>query len=115
MIDIIEGVFKESGTPFVKVFKAPYWQMSKEFEQVLYERGYTVAIDRNNPLFYTPALKYVWNWSIDEPISDYPIIKAHGHMHETKNGLDTCLPNLLKIPTDVEFQTIGEYLNEKSK
>jgi hypothetical protein len=113
MIDIIETVFKESETPFVKVFKAPHWQMSKEFEQVLYERGYTIAIDRNNPVSHTDAPKYIWNWSTDEPISDYPIIKAHGHMYETNNGLDTCLSNLLKIPTDVIFQTVGEYLNEK--
>jgi len=116
MIDTIEMVFRESKTPFIKVFKAPHWEMSKEFEEVLHERGYTIAIDRNNPVSYTNAPKYIWNWSIDEPIMDYPIIRAHGHMHGTNNGLDTCLPNLLKIPTDVEFQTIGEYLkNEKSK
>jgi len=35
MIDTIEGVFKQSETKFIKVFKAPFWEMSKEFEEVL--------------------------------------------------------------------------------
>lgn len=110
MIDVIERVFKESGTPFVKVFKAPFWQMSKEFEEALFEKGYTVAIDRNNPIFYTEAPKYIWSWSIDEPLPKYHTIKGHGHLHGTNNGLDVCLSNLLKIPTDSEFLTVGEYL-----
>lgn len=110
MIDAIENIFTEAGVNFIKVFKAPYWLWNKQFEEALYERGYTVAIDRNNPQSFTDAPKYVWNWSIDNPIPEYHTIKGHGHVYGTNNGIDICLPNLLRIPQSAEFLTIGEYL-----
>jgi hypothetical protein len=101
------------GIDFAKVFKAPHWEISKEFEEVLAERGYVLAIDRNRPIVRANIPTYVWSWSIDEPIPNYPLVKGHGHVHLTNNGLDACLPNLLKLPTDIEFKTISEYLNEQ--
>ena len=99
------------GIPFVKIFKFPHWKGSKEAEEVLLERGYTLAIDRNNPKTYTNIKTYIWNWSIDDiPVPKYHTIKAHGHIWLTNNGLDSCYPNLLKIPTNAEFKTISEYL-----
>ena len=111
MILAIENVFKQLGIKFAKVFKAPHWEISKTGEEVLKERGYTLAIDRNNPVVHTDIPTYIFNWSIDEPIPDYHTVKGHGHIWLTPNGLDKCLPNLLKIPQDAQFKFISEYLN----
>lgn len=112
MLDAIENTFaKVLEIPYVKVFKYPYWEGSKEAEELLKERGYTLAIDRNNPVVFTDIPTYIWNWSIDDmPIPRYHTIKAHGHIHLTNNGLDSCYPNLLKLPQTAEFKTIGEHL-----
>jgi len=110
MVRATERIFKELGIKFVKIFKFPHWLGSKEAEEVLKEHGYTLAIDRNNPVVKTDIPTYVYNWSIDEPLPDYSIVRGHGHIWETNNGLDTCFPNLLKIPTDVEFKFVSEYL-----
>jgi|TARA_Y100000296_G_C5174026_1_gene258967 hypothetical protein len=104
---------KVLGLDFIKVFKFPFWEGSKEAEEVLLENGYTLAIDRNNPVTHTDIPTYIWSWSIEQPIPKYHTIKAHGHIWLTNNGLDIAYPNLLKMPTDAKFKTIGEYLNEK--
>jgi len=109
-VTAIENLFKENKINFVKVFKAPFWEMSEHLEKELFKRGYTIALNRDDPMSYTDAPKYVYNWSIDEPIPDYHTIKGHGHVYGTNNGLNFCLPNLLKIPQSAEFLTIGEYL-----
>ncbi|MHA1749530.1 MAG: DUF2334 domain-containing protein [Promethearchaeota archaeon] len=113
-IKACENVFKQLGIKIVKIFKFPYWEGSKEAEEVLKERGYTLAIDRNNPVVYTDIPTYVFNWSIDEPIPDYPIVRGHGHIWLTSNGLDKCFPNLLKIPQNSEFKFVSEYLWPKN-
>lgn len=110
MIKATENVFKQLGIKFVKIFKAPHWEISKEGEEVLKERGYILAIDRNRPVIHTDIPTYVFNWSIDEPIPQYPIVKGHGHIWGTPNGLDRCFPNLLKLPQNAEFLTVSEYL-----
>ena len=110
IIKAIEAIFNQVEFNWIKVFKAPFWEISKEAEEVLKERGYTLAIDRNNPKIQTDIPTYVFNWSIDEPVPTYPTVKGHGHMHLTNNGLDSCLPNMLKIPTNSEFIFVSEYL-----
>lgn len=110
MILAIENLFKYLELPYVKIFKAPHWEISEEAEKVLKERGYILAIDRNNPVVRVEMPTYVWNWSIDEPMPKYPLIKAHGHVWLTNNGLDKCLPNILRMPQNAEFKTVGEYL-----
>ena len=115
LLNAIEHTFEQIGVDFVKVFKAPYWEISKVGEEILKERGYVLAIDRNNPKTLTDIPTYVWNWSIDEmPIPKYHTIKGHGHVYLTNNGLDSCLPNLLKIPKGTKFITVSEYLKEQN-
>lgn len=108
-----ENLFKRIGMDFIKVFKAPYWEYTKEVEEVLMEEGYILAIDRNNPVVRTDIETYVFNHSIDEPIPKYHLLKSHGHMWGTANGLDRCFSNLLHIPTNSNFITISEYLKLK--
>ena len=108
----IENTFKLFDFPYVKVFKAPHWECSDAVEEALKEKNYVLAIDRNNPKVFTDIKTYIFNWSIDEKMPNYPVLKAHGHIHGTNNGLDVCYPNLLKLPTNTIFKTIGEYLKE---
>jgi len=120
IIKAIENLFGQLGIPFVKIFKAPHWQISPAAEEVLKERGYVLAIDRNKPTVHTDIPTYVWNWDIkDVPFpKHYPVIKAHGHIWTTPgivNGLDECLPNLLQMPQNAKFQFISEYLKENGQ
>lgn len=112
LIKASENVFKKIGIPFVKIFKAPHWEMSREFEKELEKQGYVVALDRNRPVSFSDVPKYVWNWSLDEKVPEYHTVKGHGHVWETNNGINRVLPNMLKIPTDVEFKFVSEYLEE---
>ena len=110
-----ENLFENIGIKFVKIFKAPFWKYTQEVEEVLMEKGYVLAIDRNNPIVRTDIETYVFNWSIDKPIPKYHILRGHGHMVGTANGLEVCYPNLLRIPQDAEFKFISEYLKEHGR
>jgi len=114
IIKSIERIFDEFGFNWIKVFKAPYWEISKEAEGVLKDMGYTLAIDRNNPKIQSDIPVYVFNWSIHELLPNYPIIKGHGHLAGSNNGLERCLPNLLKIPPNAQFKFISEYLKNNA-
>ena len=105
-----EELLDRIGIKYSKIFKAPYWIMSETFYDYLKARGWVVAVDRNNIPAYSKN-DYIYNWSFDEPIPTGSIIKGHGHFIGTNNGIDVCFSNLLKLPTDAEFLTIGESLN----
>ena len=105
----MQNLFTQIGIDYVKIFKAPFWEYTKEVEEVLTDYGYTLAIDRNNPVVRTNIPTYVWNWSMERPIPEYHTIKGHGHIHGTNNGLDVCYPNLLKLPRDAIFKFVSEY------
>lgn len=113
-LDAMENLFGQIGIKFIKVFKAPFWEYTKEVEEVLMERGYTLAINRNKPIVRTNIPTYVWNWSIEKPIPGYHTIKGHGHMWGTDNGLNKCYPNLLHIPQNSKFLFISEFLCQKN-
>ncbi len=109
-IDIIkaaENTFKRIGLKYKKIFKAPYWQYSWWALKALRDRGYTIALDRNNPIKVPKGTKtYYYNWSIEEPLPDKEIIYGHGHMFRggVSNDIDSCFGNLQKqIPTNAIF------------
>jgi len=100
---------------YVKVFKAPGWQMSQDAYRAARDKGYVVAVDRNEP---TPEIEgletYKYNWSIEEPFpTEYKVVKGHGHVIGMANSIRRCYMNLLNMPQNVEFLTINEYLNER--
>ena len=108
-----ENIFNKIGIPFQRIFKAPFWEWSKETEEVLKDRGYVLAIDRNSPKTHTDIPTYVWSWSIDTPLPEYHTIKGHGHMHGTSNGVNVCYNKLLKLPQDANYKFISEYLEDE--
>jgi hypothetical protein len=53
----------------------------------------------------------MYNHSAEEKWPDWELIKTHGHMGSgVGNGLPEALQNILKMPDDAEFKTIGELL-----
>ena len=105
-----ETLLKRIGIKYSKIFKAPYWIMSETFYDYLKEEGWVVALDRNSVPIYSENDDYIYNWSFDEPVPNGTIVKGHGHFIGTNNGIDVCFSNLMKMPTDAKFLTIGEYL-----
>jgi len=109
-----ENLFKHYEIPFVKIFKAPKWQMSPAAYTVLRDMGYMVAIDRNNPIVPITGLKtYKYSWSFEEPFpKNEKIVKGHGHMVGMENAIDFSFTNLLNMPDDAEFLTVSEYMEQ---
>jgi hypothetical protein len=113
-IDAVESTFNELGVKYVKVWKSPFWQSSEATLEVLRDKGYTVCVDPNQPDPVVPGLKtFKWNWSIDQPVPEnVKTLHAHGHCYGTNNDLKQCTPNIMRhMPTDLEFKTIGEFLD----
>lgn len=110
-----ENMLKDLGLPHANIFKAPFWQMSDDAYKVLKGMGYTVAVDRNQPMPKIKGLKtYVFNWSIEEIMPEIPTVKAHSHCYGTSNDIGLCMGNLFQLPESVEWLFISEYLKIKS-
>ena len=105
-IEAAENLFNQIGLKFVKLFKAPYWQYSYDAFHALKDKGYVVALDRNNPQPVPKGLEtYIYNWSFEEPIPKGSLIRGHGHLYgnQVKNVIGDCYRNLCRIPADAEF------------
>jgi len=108
-----ENLFEEVGLKYKKIFRAPYWQYSYDALCMLRDRGYTIAIDRNN-LILLPngARAYIYNWSFEEELPNADWIFGHGHLFSTgrvKNALSDCYGNITKsIPENANFGFISE-------
>ncbi len=109
-----ERLFKESNLPFVRGFKAPYWEYNEQVIKALNDMGYWMAINRG--VNHNSIKTYQYNWSIQEELpKDKEIILGHGHIQNVcGNGLEECFSNLLTIPEDAEFKFVSEIVNENS-
>lgn len=109
----VEKMFKRIGLNYKKIWKSPFWQTSDDAYRVLRDKKYVVATDRNNPVPNIKKMRqYRFNWSIEEPLKNVGVLKAHGHINTTRNSIVKCLPNLMKLPPDVKWMTISEYINK---
>lgn len=105
-----ERTFEQLSLPYQKIWKSPFWESSPECYRALWDEGYTVAVDRNQKKPEGGPV-YVYNWSIDEPIPDYDLLKGHGHMYPpSANAIQRSFQNILKLPTDAEFKFVSEVL-----
>lgn len=102
---IIVGMkmFKNVGIKnFVKIFKAPQWQISDEARTAARDLGFMVVEDQY----------YNWNLANDEPNKGAmePYI-MHGHVQDVcENGMAETMHRILKLPIDTEFLTLAEVL-----
>jgi hypothetical protein len=112
LIKAAENLLDKIGLKYKKIFRAPYWQYSYDALVCLRDKGYIVAMDRNKKLTSPEGLKtYTYNWSIEEPVPVFEIIKGHSHTlpRGVKNGLRQCYKNLIKsIPHDATFKFVSE-------
>jgi len=117
IIDNMHEIFDKDGIPFEKGFCAPFWLWNQEVVTVLNEYGWWGAIDRNQKDMICPKKFYKYNYSIDEEFWNSPddVLKLHGHMDlPSANNLNDCLVNILKLPSDVEWHYVTDFLEERS-
>lgn len=111
VVKAYDDYFTKLEVPYIKGFKAPNWLLSDEAIQYLNDIGWWVAVDRNNPYKNYPRYPYVYNWSIDEEMPDYRIIKAHGHISlPSKNNIVDCMGNLLHVPPQYKWKFVSEVI-----
>ena len=89
-IDIIkagEKIFETVGLKYKKMFVTPYWQYSYDSLVALKDLGYTVGLNRNNPIPSPDGLKkFFYTWSFEERV--LPANKnVIGHGHTTSRGV----------------------------
>ena len=112
----IKEQFKKDGLPYVKGFKAPQWLWNKAVVSVLNQEGYFGGVDRNQPDMLRTKKYYEYDYSLDEPFweTKQETIKLHGHMtRPSTNNIEDCLLNFFKLPNDVEFKFVTDYLEDK--
>ena len=84
--------------PYVKLFKAPYWQIRDDSKEAIQEMGFEVVEDDY----------YNWNIKDEFPVELDEII-AHGHVQdEMGNGLDESMIRLMQIPEEYEWKFVSE-------
>lgn len=113
----IEEAFAKDKLLWEKGFCAPYWLWNQEVVDVLDESGWWGAVDRNQPGMLKPKRFYTYSHSIDEPFwkaREVDTLKLHGHMSPpSSNSLEDCLINILKLPSDVEWHFVTDFLEEQ--
>lgn len=100
-IMVAENMFQNCGIKYTKIFKAPYWALSKEGKQAAEDLGFHVVEDG------------YFNWNLAEPMPESPegIVIAHGHVQNTMgNGILESLGRIMKMPTDTKFKFLSEVI-----
>ena len=114
-ITAAEKLLARVGLRYVRVWRAPYWQMSYDFAHALRDRGWTVALNRDAPRPVPEGTRtYTWNWSLDEALPQRGAVLGHGHFRgDNRNNIIDTFGNILKrLPTSASFATVGEYLEK---
>jgi len=114
VFNAINEFMEDDNLPYEKGFKAPQWLYNQDLVDFLDEKGWWLAVDRNQPKAPRAKRFYEYNYSIDEKFweSKEPVWKLHGHMGAPSlNNIEDCFLNLLKIPLDAEWHYITDYLS----
>lgn len=84
----------------VRIYRAPYWQLSDVMYERLTKLGYKIML---HPDDIREGIKY--NWNIKDSPPNLPILYGHGHIQDVcSNGLVEAFENILKLPIDTEFR-----------
>jgi len=117
LLKAAENVFKQAGMKYEKIFKAPYWQLSQEALDVLYEKGYAVALNPEQPLklkIPKDMKVYVFNHNIKDIFPNKEHLKSHGHVLTYNNAFKDRLGLICSLPTNVEFKFVSQCLEKIS-
>jgi peptidoglycan/xylan/chitin deacetylase (PgdA/CDA1 family) len=83
---------------FGGVFKAPYWRYSSESYQALEDKGYIVAISREQ---FNPPPPHITTYSYDFELdeawdkSELEVLRLHGHCTPYRNSIDLWCDKLI--------------------
>jgi GT2 family glycosyltransferase len=111
----IEEAYKTYDLPMVKGFKAPQWAYKSSLVEYLNDKGWWLAVDRNQPESPRTKKNFVYTHSTDEPfwLCNKDSINLHGHISlPSRNNLVDNLVNLLKINPKVEWKFVSEVMND---
>lgn len=115
----IDEAFKKDDLPYEKGFCAPYWLWNQDVVDVLDERGWWGAIDRNQPTMLRTKKTYTYSHSIDQPFwgaNNIDVMKLHGHIDgQSKNDLENNFIKLFRLPSNVEWHFVTDFLTENGK
>lgn len=102
-IMVAEKMIINRGIPYTKLFKAPYWLLTKGGKEAAEELGFTVAEDG------------YYDWNIKDPLPRKKgDLIAHGHVQNVMgNGLEESYYRLLELPADTEFGFLSEHYKTK--
>lgn len=118
MDEIIPGVkeaFDRDGLPFEKGFCAPHWTWSDDVVRALDALGWWGAISPKREDLPSTKKFYIYTHSLDEPFlqSNRDVIKLHGHIHPLcKDDLEKNFDNLLKLPKDISWHFVTDFIEE---
>jgi hypothetical protein len=79
------------------------------------DEGWWGAIDRNQRGMLKTKKFYTYSHSLDEffSASNLETIKLHGHIDgASNNDLERCLLSIFKLPTDVKWHFVTDYIEE---
>jgi len=96
--------------PYAKIYRAPFWGLTKEMYLRLILLGWKVML---NPERQDEKRKGIYfNWNIkDFPPKDRAILIGHGHLTDYDNGIGRCMEQLKSLPKDTEFGFLTELDN----
>lgn len=115
IIPAIDEAFKKDGLPYEKGFCAPYWVWTEGVVKALDEAGWWGAADRNQPDMLRTKKVYTYTHSLEEPfwLSTNEVLNLHGHIDGvSKNDLEATLLNILKLPADVEWKFVTDFIKD---
>lgn len=113
VIDGIGDIFDKDNLPYEKGFCAPFWLWNEDVVSVLDDNGWWGAVDRNQSNMVCPKRFYKYSHSLEEPFwtTTDDILKLHGHMDKpSKNNLDDCFMNILKLDDNVEWHFVTDFI-----
>ena len=111
----IDEIFTKDKIPYEKGFKPPYWRWNQDVVDVLNEEGWWGAIDERLPMLKTKKF-YKYDFLIHEPfwLSEKDVVRIHGHIDgKSDNDIEKSFLYLMKMPSDVEFHFVTDYLESK--
>ena len=108
----IKATFEKDGLPYVGGFKAPHWYWTEGVVRALDEEGWWGAIPRDK-VIPCPRIYYRYNYSLDEPFYEKDgDLKLHGHIYGTRNDVNKCFNNIIKLPRDTEWGFVTDFLSK---
>lgn len=97
-VKFAQKMLEDAKIPYVKLFKAPFWELREDSKLAIKKEGFRVVEDG------------YYNWNIkDEFPVELDMVIGHGHVQDTMgNGLSESLIRLVQIPDDYEWKFISE-------